>query len=148
VPTNYSSGVYIPPSPVEWVTKYVDGGPFTRFATVFTVENAVIAGVLCVEVLTIYEDFARSAVVLLNNQQVGKIDPRPTSRYGDLQPYSVFFRVDTALIDRRAQPRALVRTGYQFVEIAPVRPPNQPADFTDSLIVGKWHVMYWQSLIH
>ena len=147
MPTNYS-GIYIPP-PADWIAKYVDGGIFTRFSTAFTVENAVNYGMLVVEVLTNYEDPSRSAIVLINNNQVGMIEPRPASRYGpnDLQLYSVFFRVDTALIDRGPQPRPGVRTGYQFLEIDPVRAPNQPADFMDALVIGKWHILYWQSLL-
>jgi hypothetical protein len=125
-----SAAMFIP-YPWEWSAKYVDGNaPWTNFSKFFHVQDAHWWCVLELEVLTSYEDYSRSAVVRVNNTQVGTIEPRPTSRYQDLQAYAVHF-----------SPGALTgpspHTGPQTLEIDPV-------SAFDWLIVGTWRVFYNQ----
>jgi hypothetical protein len=73
------------------VARYVDGGLFTSFSEKIFVDKAHWYAVLEVEVLTGYDAYGSSAAVLVNNSQIGVIEPRPVSRYQDLQAYSIFF---------------------------------------------------------
>ena len=76
----------------DWTSLYVDGASsFTSFSRNFSVLDAFLGSILEVEVLTGYEDFADSAEVRVNGWKVGVIEPRPVSRYQDLQLVSVPF---------------------------------------------------------
>jgi hypothetical protein len=119
------------PLPWDWGAQYVDGGPFTSFSKNFYVDQAIYYSILELEVLTAYEDFAASAVVLVNNQQVGTVEPRPLSRYQDLQSYSVFFSNGTLS-------GSAPHTGWNNLKINPV------SQF-DWLVVARWRIHYQRS---
>jgi len=109
--------------------KYVDGGPFTSFSESIYVVGAYWYAVLELEVLTGYDLYPSSATVLVNNQKIGVIEPRPVSRYQDLQAYSIVFS-----------------TGY-FNPPYPYTGLNnlkvKPVSQADWLVIGNWWVNYF-----
>lgn len=123
-------------------TYYVDGGQFTSYKRTFSVLDCYLFAILTVEVLTYYEDASRSAAVLINGAKVGVIRPRSFSKYDELQLCEVFIK-ESFLISR-AVPPAWPITGWQTIEIDPVRPPGQPASFNDAIVVGNCHVLFYR----
>jgi hypothetical protein len=138
-----SAGMYVP-IPDRWGAKYVDGGVATSFSDWFHVELAFWYLVLELEVLTSYEDITKSAVVRVNAPQqepikrgssiIGRIEPRPLSRYQELQRISFYF---TAGRLHPKNPATGTVSGPQLFEIEPV-------SAFDWLVVGKWHIIYHQ----
>jgi hypothetical protein len=122
-------GIHLP-TPQDWVPVYVDGGPFTSFSKTIVVQQAIWYALLELEVLTGYDTFPASARVVINNQQVGTVEPRPTSRYTDLQPYSILF--STGLFNTGAG--APYNGAFNF--------RIEPVSSNDWLVVGHWRVHY------
>jgi hypothetical protein len=111
------------------VAKYVDGGPFTSFSESVYVVGAYWYAVLEIEVLTGYDAYSSSASVLVNNNKIGVIEPRPVSRYQDLQAYSLVFSTG-------AFHPPFPYTGINTLKI-------QPVSQVDWLVVGNWWVTYF-----
>jgi len=129
-----TAGLFIPSNTSQWYPKWIDGTPpYTNFAQPVFVSNANQYSVLELEVLTEYDSFSQSAIVRMNGAQIGAIEPRPTSRYQDLQPYSIHF---WNLVFLGGSPH----TGQQTLTIDPV----VQGDPTTALIVGKWRLLYNQ----
>ena len=124
------AGIFIP-LPSDWGAQYVDGGPFTSFSKNFSVAQAIWYSVLELEVLTAYENFTASAIVVLNNQQIGIIEPRPLTRYQDLQSYSIFF--SNGLLTGPSP-----HNGLNNLRINPV-------SSLDWLVVARWRIHYNKS---
>jgi hypothetical protein len=115
---------------------------FTNFKRIFSVLDCYLGAILVVEALTFYDNASRAARVLINGQHVGSIPPMPISQYVlSLQVCQIFIR-ETALINR-ASPGTIPITGWQELEIDPIRPPGQPAAFNDALVLGNWHVLFY-----
>jgi hypothetical protein len=123
-------------------TRYVDGDTFTNFKRIFSVLDCYLGAILVVEVLTFYENYSRAARVLINGQQVASIPPMPASQYvPSLQLCQIFVR-ETFLINR-GSPGSIPITGWQQLEIDPIRPAGQPASPDDALVIGNWHVLFY-----
>jgi hypothetical protein len=107
----------------------IDGGPFTSFSETFYVSQAHLWALLEIEVLTGYDAFASSANVLVNNTKIGVIDPRPLSRYQDVQAYSILF--STGVFNGLAP-----YTGSNILRI-------QPVAQADWVVVRNWWIHYY-----
>ena len=129
-----TGGLFIPSNFFQWLPKWIDGNPpYTNFAQPVFVSNAIDYSVLELEVLTEYDSSSQSAIVGMNGNQIGTIEPRPISRYQDLQPYSIHFSNMVLL-------GGVPHTGLQTLTIDPVA----QGDPTTALIVGKWRLLYMQ----
>ncbi len=107
--------------------RVVDGTSFP-FTESRYVSGATGWGMLQFEVITIYESYADRAEVFVNNTSIGKIDPRPYSRYQDLQLVTIVFST-TAF---HPTPPT---TGSHTISIRPVSADKW-------LIVGNWWLLH------
>jgi hypothetical protein len=127
-----SAGLFVPSNYWQWFPKWIDGNPpYTNFSHLVTVFDAYWYSVLELEVLTEYDDPAQAAIVRINGTQIGTIEPRPVSRYQDLQPVSLHFGNGAFL-------GFAPYNGPQTLTIDPV----VQGDPTTALIVGKWRLFY------
>jgi hypothetical protein len=122
------SNVGLAVSANNFLTYYVDGSPFTSFSQSFYINDAHWYSILEIEVLTGYESYAASASVVIDNTTVGTIEPRPVSRYQDLQSYSLLF-------GNGALSGGSPYTGLHKLTI-------KPKTQFDWLIAGRWRIFY------